>query len=106
MARLVEADLLVILSDINGFYNGDPNDPETRLIPVIYEISDEIRACASGEGTRRGTGGMITKLNAAELVGECGIDMVITNGAEPENLYKIAAGESVGTLFLGKSRKS
>ena len=106
VARLVEADLLVILSDINGFYNGDPNDPETRLIPVIYEISDEIRACAGGEGTRRGTGGMITKLNAAELVGECGIDMVITNGAEPENLYKIAAGEGVGTLFLGKSRKS
>lgn len=102
VANLVDADLLVIMSDIDGFYDGNPNDASSRLIPVIEEITDEIRACAGGEGTRRGTGGMITKLNAAELVCKNGIDMVITNGDEPENLYKIMNGEQVGTLFKAK----
>ncbi len=101
VANLVNADMLVILSDIDGFYNGNPSDDNSRLIPVIEEITDEIRNCAGGEGTRRGTGGMKTKLKAAELVCENGIDMIITNGSQPENLYKIVDGESVGTLFKG-----
>ena len=79
VANLVDADLLVILSDIDGFYDGNPQNPDARLIPVVEEITEEIRACAGGEGTRRGTGGMRTKLNAAELVGAQGIDMVIAN---------------------------
>ncbi len=102
VAKLVNADLLVIMSDIDGFYNGNPSDPDTHLIPVITEITDDIRGCAGGEGTRRGTGGMRTKLGAAELVCPCGIDMLITNGSRPESLYNIVNGEPVGTLFKGK----
>ena len=102
VANLVEADLLVIMSDIDGFYNGNPTLEASQIIPVIDEITDEIRNCAGGEGTRRGTGGMITKLNAAELVCANGIDMIITNGSRPENLYEIIEGKSVGTLFKGK----
>ncbi len=102
VANLVEADTLVILSDIDGFYDGNPNDKDSHLIPVIYEVTDRIKECAGGEGTRRGTGGMITKLNAAELVCSNGIDMIITDGSEPENLYKVINDEHVGTLFPGK----
>ncbi len=102
VAKVVEADLLVILSDIDGFYNGDPQNPESKLLSVVEEITDEIRACAGGAGTRRGTGGMQTKLNAAELANEAGIDLVISNGKYPEKLYDIVKGESVGTLFKGK----
>lgn len=103
VANLVDADVLVILSDIDGFYDGNPKDAGTKIIPVIDEITDEIRSCAGGEGTRRGTGGMKTKLKAAELVCENGIDMIITNGSTPENLYKVASGETVGTLFKKRS---
>lgn len=99
VADLVDADLLVIMSDIDGFYSGNPNDANSHLIPVIDKITDEIRQCAGGEGTRRGTGGMITKLNAAELAGSFGIDMIITNGSTPDNLYKIVNSEPVGTFF-------
>ena len=93
VANLVDADLLILMSDIDGFYNGNPNSNRAQLIPVIDEITDEIRKCA---------GGMITKLNAAEIVTQKGTDMVITNGAFPENLYKIVSGENVGTRFMGK----
>ncbi len=106
VAELVNADLLVILSDIDGFYDGNPSNPNAKLIPVVEEITEEIRACAGGEGTRRGTGGMKTKLNAAEMVGEHGIDMVIANGNAPELLYDILEGKSVGTLFRGKKKLS
>lgn len=102
VANLVGADLLVIMSDIDGFYNGNPSSGRAQLVPVIDKITDDVRRCAGGEGTRRGTGGMITKLNAAELVTEKGTDMVITNGASPENLYKIVRDESVGTRFIGR----
>ena len=102
VSNLVDADTLVLLSDIDGFYDGNPSDANSHLIPVIYEVTDKIKECAGGEGTRRGTGGMITKLNAAELVCPNGIDMIITNGDQPENLYKIINGEQIGTLFIGK----
>lgn len=104
VANLVGADLLVILSDIDGFYDGDPAKEGSKLIPVVEEINDAIRSCAGLEGTRRGTGGMKTKLNAAELVGSNGIDMVIANGDRPEALYDIVEGKSVGTLFKGKKQ--
>lgn len=105
VAELVEADLLIILSDIDGFYDGSPSLSTSKIIPVIDEITDEIRSCAGGEGTRRGTGGMKTKLKAAEHVCQNGIDMIITNGSKPENLYKIVNSESVGTLFRAKTNK-
>ncbi len=102
VAQVVDADLLVILSDIDGFYDGDPKDPTSKLIAVVEEVTEEIRNCAGGAGTRRGTGGMQTKLTAAELAGSAGIDLVISNGEMPEKLYDIVQGKSVGTLFKGK----
>lgn len=103
VAELVKADILVILSDIDGFYNGDPRDEKSEIIPVVNEITEEIKSCARGEGTRRGTGGMITKLRAAEFVCSHGIDMVIANGEKPEILYDIVNKEKIrGTLFKGK----
>lgn len=106
VAELVKADILVILSDIDGFYNGDPRDENSEIIPVVEEITEEIKSCARGEGTRRGTGGMITKLRAAEFVCGHGIDMVIANGEKPEILYDIVNKEKIrGTLFKGKTLK-
>lgn len=106
VAELVKADILVILSDIDGFYNGDPRDENSEIIPVVEGITEEIKSCARGEGTRRGTGGMITKLRAAEFVCGHGIDMVIANGEKPEILYDIVNKEKIrGTLFKGKTLK-
>lgn len=106
VAELVKADILVILSDIDGFYNGDPRDEKSEIIPAVNEITEEIKSCARGEGTRRGTGGMITKLRAAEFVCGHGIDMVIANGEKPEILYDIVNKEKIhGTLFKGKTLK-
>lgn len=106
VAELVKADILVILSDIDGFYNGDPRDENSEIIPVVEGITEEIKSCARGEGTRRGTGGMITKLRAAEFVCGHGIDMVIANGEKPEILYDIVNKEKIrGTLFKGKTPK-
>ena len=100
VAVLVNADLLVIMSDIDGLYDSDPNNnPDARIIPVVRELSDSILSAAGGAGTRRGTGGMKTKLRAAEIVLKNGIDMIITNGKRIENLYDIADGKEVGTLF-------
>ncbi len=104
VANLVDADLLVILSDIDGFYDGNPSEAGSELIPVIEEITEEIRSCAGGVGTRRGTGGMQTKLHAAELVLPNGIDMIIANGDAPDKLYEIVEGKSVGTLFVAKNK--
>ena len=103
VAELVDADLLVILSDIDGFYNSNPaENPDAKLIPVVDEINDEILSLAGGAGTKRGTGGMQTKLSAAKIVMEKGIDMIIANGARIENIYDIVDGKSVGTLFKAK----
>ncbi|MCI5893631.1 MAG: glutamate 5-kinase [Clostridiales bacterium] len=100
VAELVRADLLVILSDIDGFYDSDPRiNKEAKVIPIVNEITDELKACAGAEGTSRGTGGMKTKLKAAKFVNDNGIDMILTNGSKPENLYRIINGQSVGTLF-------
>ena len=97
---LVDADMLVIFSDIDGFYDKNPSEnADAKLIPVVREINEEVLSLAGGAGSRRGTGGMKTKLSAAKLVMECGIDMVITNSESFDNLYKILDGESVGTLF-------
>ena len=100
VARLCGADLLVLLSDIDGLYNADPRkDPEAKLIHLVTKVTPELRAAAGGAGSWRGTGGMATKLNAAELAMEAGIDMVISNGSRPEDLYGIVDGEEIGTRF-------
>ena len=100
VARLCRADLLVLLSDIDGLYDADPRtDPGAKLIQEVDAVTPELRAMAGGAGTWRGTGGMQTKLNAAETAMAAGIDMVITNGQRPEALYDIVRGQAVGTRF-------
>jgi len=105
VARLVRADLLVLLSDIDGLYDADPRqNPKAKLIHTVTTVTPALRAMAGGAGTWRGTGGMATKLNAAELAMEAGIDMVIANGARMEDLYGIVAGEDIGTRFIGRQK--
>ena len=104
VATCVGADLLVLLSDIDGLYTADPHkDPAAALIPVVESITPEVEALAGGKGSELGTGGMATKLRAAKMVTEQGCDMVITNGEYPELLYDIVAGKPVGTRFVGKN---
>lgn len=103
MAECVGADLLILLSDIDGLYTADPHkDGHAALIPEVREITPELRALAGAPGSALGTGGMATKLKAAEIAMACGCDMVIANGQRPELLYDIAAGRPVGTRFLGR----
>ena len=103
VAATVRADLLVLLSDIDGLYTADPRgDAGAELIPVVRAVTPEIEALAGGNGTTLGTGGMVTKLRAARIAGETGIDMVIANGARPELIYDIIDGKSVGTRFIGR----
>ena len=86
---------------MDGLYDDDPREkPEARLIPVVHEITDELRGIAGGAGTENGTGGMATKLKAAELCMEKNIPMFVVNGAKPEILYELADGRLAGTLFL------
>ena len=100
VAQSVKADLLVLLSDIDGLYTADPHtDPNARLIPEINAISEDILALAGGSGTKLGTGGMVTKLQAARICLQSGCSMVITNGNRPENLYDILDRKSIGTTF-------
>ena len=103
VACCVRADLLVLLSDIEGLYTADPRkDPAATLIPVVEEVNPDIEALAGGVGSSLGTGGMATKLRAAKMVTAQGCDMVITNGERPDRLYDIAQGKAVGTRFLAK----
>lgn len=105
VAQLINADLLVLLSDIDGLYTADPRkDVTATMIPVVDNITPEILALAGGTGTTLGSGGMTTKLKAAQLATDAGIDMVITNGENPERLYALLEGKSVGTRFIGKKR--
>ncbi|MDD6990722.1 MAG: glutamate 5-kinase [Oscillospiraceae bacterium] len=95
------ADLLVIMSDIDGFFDGDPrSNPDAKLIPVVDKIDDKIRALAGDAVSGLGSGGMITKINAAEIAMEAGFDMAIVNGRNPDILYDLFDGKSVGTVFL------
>lgn len=104
VAIFCQADMLIILSDIDGFYDGNPKDnPDAKLIPVITEIDDNIRSLAGGAGSGLGTGGMITKVKAAEVSMFEGIDMAILNGSDPAVLYDFFDGKQVGTVFAAKN---
>jgi glutamate 5-kinase len=104
VAKLCDADLLVILSDIDGLYSSDPHkSDDARLIPVVAEISSYIENIAGGAGSSLGTGGMATKINAGKIATENGIDMVIMNGNDPEKLYDLFEDKPVGTLFLART---
>ena len=100
VAELSGADLLLILSDIDGLYTDDPRtNPDAEPIHVVEVITPEIEAMAGGAGTSLGTGGMSTKINAAKIATEAGIDMVIMNGRDPEKLYDLFEDAEIGTLF-------
>ena len=102
VATNIRADLLVLMSDIEGLYTADPRqDPDAQLIPLVEEITPDILALAGGSGSELGTGGMVTKLRAAKMCMDAGCDMIITNGTRPNDLYRIADGEDVGTRFKG-----
>ena len=103
MAELCRADLLVLLSDIDGLYDADPKThPEAKLLHTVTELTPEILEMAGGAGSWRGTGGMATKLSAARIAMNAGCDMVITNGSRMEDLYGIAEGKDIGTRFLAR----
>ncbi len=103
VAVLCCADELIILSDIDGLYDGDPHKgTNVHLIPRVDVIDDSIRALTGGAGSARGRGGMTTKLEAAEIVTRHGIDMHIINGAFPERIYDVIDGGAVGTLFVAQ----
>lgn len=104
VAILTNADLLIILSDIDGFYNGDPRkDKNAKLIEEIAQITQEIKDCAGDAGTSFGTGGMRTKIMAAEKVVDKGISMILANGENPDVLRELLIeGKKIGTVFIGK----
>lgn len=106
VANLVDADLLVLLSDVHGLYTADPRkDPRAALVPVVDRIDAGIEGMASGAGTSRGTGGMTTKIEAARLATRSGIAVVITEGSIPAVITRLARGESIGTLFRPTARR-
>ena len=105
VAKAVGAELLILLSDIDGLFTADPHkDESAQLIREVHAITPEIIALAGGKGSSLGTGGMATKLKAASIATEAGIDMIIANGAHPEQLYDIMDGKSIGTRFFGREK--
>lgn len=103
VAAAVGADLLVILSDINGLYSADPRtNADAQVIREVHKIDARIEQMAGGAGSALGSGGMATKINAAKIATEAGVDMVIMNGRDPEQLYALFDGEPVGTHFMAE----
>ncbi|MGE4283023.1 MAG: glutamate 5-kinase [Clostridia bacterium] len=105
VSELIKADLLVILSDIDGLYSEDPRkNKDAEKIFIVEEINDTIKALAGGAGSSRGTGGMCTKITAAEIACGAGVNMIIASGEDPRILYNIFEGNQVGTLFLKENK--
>lgn len=103
VATAIDADLLILLSDIDGLYTADPHkNADACLISTVSEITPELEAMTGGAGSSLGTGGMQTKIHAARLATENGVEMVIANGSDPDILYDIVEGKSVGTRFKRK----
>lgn len=101
VADLVGADLLVILTDIDGLYETDPRkDKDAKKIRVVEHIDDKIREMAGGSGSNRGTGGMSTKITAAAAATSAGINTCVMKGDDPSNIYKLLSGEDIGTMFI------
>ena len=101
VACLVEADLLIILSDIDGLYSADPRtDPSAEIIHSVHEITQELEKLASGAGSSFSTGGMVTKIAAARICQQAGVDCVITSGSDPAVVFEILEGKKIGTHFV------
>lgn len=106
VAQLTQADLLILLTDIDGLYTANPRiDPDARRIPYVAGVTEEVEALAGGAGTNRGTGGMATKVRAAKMVNAHGIPCCVMSGANPESLYRLFDGEQLGTVFGMKRRE-
>lgn len=104
VATAAGADLLILLSDIDGLYTKDPrSNPDAEFISEVFELTDDIIALGGGAGTKHGTGGMETKLKAAKIATGAGCDMIIMNGDSLEKLYSIVDGEKIGTRFFSKN---
>ena len=103
VAESVQADKLVLLSDIDGLYTADPHkDPNAKLISVVNKLDESVYALAGVSSSNQGTGGMVTKLQAAKICMDCHCDMIIANGDDPDNLYRIVDGLQIGTTFTEK----
>lgn len=103
VATLIHADALVILTETNGLYTANPmKDPTARRIAQVTEITDEIRGCVSRDGTALGTGGMVTKLHAAEIATAAGVDTYVICGKDPRDIYRLMDGEDLGTHFAAR----
>ena len=103
VAECIRADLVILLSDIDGLYTADPHThTDAKLIPVVEDITPEIDRLAGGAGSALGTGGMATKISAARRATAAGVDLIIANGSHAEVLYDIMDGKTVGTRFVGK----
>ena len=101
VAREVRADALIILTDIDGLHERNPReDPTAPLIHVVEAITSHTREIAGGTGSSRGTGGMITKIEAADIATRQGITTAIIDGSDPEDIYRLLDGEEIGTVFL------
>ncbi len=106
VATAIDADLLILLSDIDGLYTADPHkNADAHLIDTVDEITPELEAMTGGAGSNLGTGGMQTKIHAARLATENGVEMVIANGSDPDILYDIVEGKNVGTRFKRKVKQ-
>ena len=107
VAALVQADLLILLSDIDGLFTDDPNtNPDAKFIDVVESLDDELLNMGKGtSGSKVGTGGMATKLTAAQISSAAGVDMVIANGADFHVIHKITEGRNYGTLFVSQSKE-
>ena len=106
VAALVEADLLIMMSDIEGLYTDDPRtNPAARFVHTVNRIDEELEKMGKGAGSAVGTGGMATKIEAAKIATEAGADMVIANGDNIYAINDIMAGKKVGTLFLAKNHR-
>ena len=102
VAKVIDADLLILLSDIDGLYNKDPrNNTDAKFIEKVAEITQDIENLAKNTSTSVGTGGMITKITAAKIATNASIDMVIANADDVNNIYSIINGENIGTYFCG-----
>lgn len=101
VASLIKADLLIILSDVDGFYNSNPKqNSSAKIIPIIEKITPKMGRYAGGAGTSNGTGGMVTKLSAAKIANSAGVDMILANGKNPKVIADILAGNNIGSLFV------
>jgi glutamate 5-kinase len=100
VAGLIDADLLIILTDIDGFYATDPKqDEQAEMLSEVHEITEAIELAAQGSGSSFGKGGMLTKINAVKICREHGIDTIILNGQNPKNILRATEGHDIGTLF-------